>query len=426
MNAINRLDVLLSDIVKNEPSTSTNGINQETSIQPLSKLTFPQCDPYPSSVLPSGMVTTVPLPPRRNSSSLKHHHHHHRRRQHHHIDQADKEQQHQPLLNSSTLDDLFRALTLECEQYLAATSSQQNKKSTQMTVQPSSKIQVSVESNDDDYENLHSSKSSQLTTNNVSPLKTSIAVMSPIKRHVVSITITSKVSSPQLISPVKPLCTTTTLVSVAPTPLLPPPSPPPPPPLTSPPTNCQSSDDDAINISSSSTNRKRRRRARKQVLSATTIRSSSSSNERKEMITDKKPIVSKRSCSTDPRYQGNRNSHDIDFISSLSSSQKQRTRRPHRRDISLQHSVPNSERYRENHLSPLSVLLTSTKLTSDFLNNSHQPQQRRSRLESVNQKSSTLIDRLHQQFYRPTPILNNNNNKNNSIPAHRMPSYPVY
>ncbi|CAF4438327.1 unnamed protein product, partial [Rotaria magnacalcarata] len=144
MNAINRLDVLLSDIVKSEPPTSINGINQETSIQPLSKLTFSQCDPYPSSVLPSGMVTTVPLPPRRNSSSLKHHHQ--RRRQHHHIDQADKEQQHQPLLNSSTLDDLFRALTLECEQYLADTSSQQNKKSNQMTVQPSSKIQVSVES----------------------------------------------------------------------------------------------------------------------------------------------------------------------------------------------------------------------------------------------------------------------------------------
>ncbi|CAF1680592.1 unnamed protein product [Rotaria magnacalcarata] len=422
MNAINRLDVLLSDIVKSEPPTSINGINQETSIQPLSKLTFSQCDPYPSSVLPSGMVTTVPLPPRRNSSSLKHHHQ--RRRQHHHIDQADKEQQHQPLLNSSTLDDLFRALTLECEQYLADTSSQQNKKSNQMTVQPSSKIQVSVESKDDGYENLHSSKSSQVKTNNVSPLKTSIAVLSPIKRHVVSITITSKVSSPQLISPVKPLCTTTAFVSVAPTPL--PPPPPPPPTLTSPPRNCQSSDDNAINISSSSTNRKRRRRPRKQVPSAATMRSSSSSNERKEMITDKKPIVSKRSCSTDPRYQGNRNSHDNDFISS---SQKQRARRPHRRDISLQHSFPNSERYSENHSSPLSVLLTSTKLTSDFLNNSHQPQQRRSRLESVNQKSSTLIDRLHQQFYRPTTILNNNNNnnnKNNSIPAHRMPSYPVY
>ncbi|CAF1593212.1 unnamed protein product [Rotaria magnacalcarata] len=421
MNAINRLDVLLSDIVKSEPPTSINGINQETSIQPLSKLTFSQCDPYPSSVLPSGMVTTVPLPPRRNSSSLKHHHQ--RRRQHHHIDQADKEQQHQPLLNSSTLDDLFRALTLECEQYLADTSSQQNKKSNQMTVQPSSKIQVSVESRDDGYENLHSSKSSQVKTNNVSPLKTSIAVLSPIKRHVVSITITSKVSSPQLISPVKPLCTTTAFVSVAPTPL---PPPPPPPTLTSPPRNCQSSDDNAINISSSSTNRKRRRRPRKQVPSAATMRSSSSSNERKEMITDKKPIVSKRSCSTDPRYQGNRNSHDNDFISS---SQKQRARRPHRRDISLQHSFPNSERYSENHSSPLSVLLTSTKLTSDFLNNSHQPQQRRSRLESVNQKSSTLIDRLHQQFYRPTTILNNNNNnnnKNNSIPAHRMPSYPVY
>ncbi|CAF0842809.1 unnamed protein product [Rotaria sp. Silwood1] len=408
MNAINRLDVLLSDILKTEPSTSTNGISQGAAKQPLSKLTFPEHNSYPSPVLPSGIITTAPLPPRRNSSSLKHHHHH----RHHHIDQYDKQKQSKPLLNSSTLDDLFRALTLECEQYLAATSSHQNKTSNSMIVQPSTKIQASVESNDDDYENLHISKTVKSITNNYSPLKTSIEVISPIKRHVVSITITSKISSPQIVSPVKPSCNTTTTPPIAP------------------PTTRHSSDDDAIDLSSSSTNRKRRRRARKQIVSSSITRSSSSSNERKEIITDKKPIISKRSCSTDPRYQRNKNSYDNDFIS-CSSPQKQRTKRPHRRDVSLQHSLPYSERYRENHSSPLSVLLTSTKVTSDFFDNSHQRQQRRSRLESVNHKPSTLLDRMHQQLYRPSTIRNNNNNNNNNkkntnIPTQQIPSYPVY
>ncbi|CAF2562849.1 unnamed protein product [Rotaria sp. Silwood2] len=405
MNAINRLDVLLSDILKNDPSTSTNGISQGASIQPLPKLTFPERNSYPSPVLPSGIVTTVPLPPRRSSSSLKHHHHNHHR--HHHIDQSDKQKQYKPLLNSSTLDDLFRALTLECEQYLAAASSHQNKTSNPRIVRPSSKIQASVESNDDDYENLHTSKASQPITKSYSPLKTSIEVISPIKRHVVSITITSKISSPQVVSPVKPPCHTTT-------------------PVIAPSTNRHSSDDDAVDVSSSSTNRKRRRRARKQIVSSSITRSSSSSNERKEVITDKKPIISKRSCSTDPRYQRNKNSYENDFIS-CSSPQKQRTKRPHRRDVSLQHSLPNSERYHENHSSPLSVLLTSTKITSDFFDNSHQRQERRSRLETVNHKPSTLLDRMHQQLYRPPTIRNNNNNKKNTnIPAHRIPSYPVY
>ncbi|CAF0801215.1 unnamed protein product [Rotaria sordida] len=404
MNAINRLDILLSDILKTEASTSTNGISQGASIQPLSKLTFSECKSYPSSVFSSAIIITVPLPPHRNSSSLKHHH----------SDQSDKQKQYKPLLNSSTLDDLFRALTLECEQYLAATtSSYQNKTSNQMIIQPpSSKIQASVESNDDDYENLHTLKTSQSITKTYSPLKTSIEVISPIKRHVVSITITSRVSSPPTI---KPSCnaTTSTIVQA---------------------TNHHSSDDDAINISSSSTNRKRRRRARKQIVSSSITRSSSSSNERKKIITDKKPIISKRSCSTDPRYQRNKTSYDNDFIS-CSSSQKQRTKRPYRRDISLQHSLTNSERYYENHSSPLSVLLTSTKITSDdFFDNTHQRQQRRSRFESVNHKPSTLIDRMHQQLYQPSTIRNhhNNNNNNNSnkkntnIPTHRTPSYPVY
>jgi hypothetical protein len=324
---------------------------------------------------------------------------HHRRRPHQ-IAPIDQQNPHQPLLNSSTLDDLFRALTLECEQYIADTSSYQNKTYGQMIVQPSTNIQTAVESNDDDYENLHPPQTSQPIINSFLPLKTSIQVISPLKRHVVSITVSSKITSPTKMS-----CITTKSI---------PPS-----------TIHRSSEEESTNKSSASTNRKhRRRRARKQLLPLpppTTTRSSSSSTERKEIIPDKKPLNSKRSCSTDPRYQRNQTPYDNHFTSS---SQKHLTRRPRRRDVSLQHPHPNSGRIHENYSSPLSVLLTSTKPTSDFLDNSRQRQERRSRLESVNQKSSTLLDRLHQQFYQSSPT-RNNKNKNNIL-THRIPSYPVY
>jgi hypothetical protein len=372
MNATNRLDFLL-----NEPLRT----NQETSIQPLSQLTFSERDSHPSTILPSVIATTVPLPPRRDSSSMKHH----RRRHHHQIEQTDKQKPYQPLLNSSTLDDLFRALTLECEQYLAATSSYQNKTYDQMiNVQPSSTIQATVESNDEDYENLH--PIIKPITTCYSPLKTSIQVISPIKRHVVSITVSSKITSPT-----KTSCSTTKSIVR------------------------HSSEEESMNKSSSSTSRKhRRRRTRKKYLSSTTptTRSSSSSTERKEIIPDKK-----RSYSTDPHKN-----------TLISSSQKSTAKRPRRRDISLQHTLSNSRRCQENYSSPLSVLLTSTKPTSDFLDHSHQRQTRRSRLESVNHKTSTLLDRMHQRFYRPSSTQNNNNknNNNNNILTHRIPSYPVY
>ncbi|CAF1178495.1 unnamed protein product [Adineta steineri] len=404
MNATNRLDLLISDIFKNPTSDFCNGINQETSIQPSSssRLTFSEHSSHPSTILPSAITTIVPLPPRRDSSSMKHH----RRRPR--IDQTDKQnKQDQPLLNSSTLDDLFRALTLECEQYLASISSFQNKTYGQIIVQPSSDKQTGVESNDEDYENLHKSQPlCQTIKTNISPLKTSIEVISPIKRHVVSITVSSKISSPQLIvsSTKSPSCHSTTSMIT--------------------PTICHSSEDDSTNISSSSTNRKRRRRTRKQIISSSTTRSSSSSTERKELHNNnnnKKSLISKRSCSTDPRYQRHKQSQDnISNNNSYSSSQKQFTKPSRRRDVSLQHSSSNSGRVYDNYSSPLSVLLTSTKPTSDFLSNSHQHKQRRSRLESIDPKPLTL-------FYQPSTIRNNNNNKNkNNIPTHRIPSYPVY
>ena len=407
MNAKTRLDLLL-----NQSILSSNQ------------------DAYPSSKLSSVMTTTTtttavpPLPPRRDASSMKHH------RRRYQIEQNGEQKASQPLLNSSTLDDLFRALTLECEQYLAASSSSSSQKkiANQSIAQPSS---TAVESNDEDYENLHPSPMSSVSMNSSSsPLKTSIQVISPIKRHVVSITVSSKVTSP--IKPSSPSPSSSVPIKTIP----PPPTSAPVPVLPSSTNTRRSSEEDSINKSSSSTTRKhRRRRTRRQYLSSTTptTRSSSSSTERKEILTEKKPIISKRSCSTDPRYQHPKSSHENPTVA----SQKQSTKRPRRRDVSLQHHLPHSRRPQENHhhhhhhLAPLSILLTSTKSTSDFLDHSHQrpQQQRRSRLETVNHRSAALLDRIHSQFYRPSPTRNNptkTTNNNNNILPHRIPSYPVY
>lgn len=356
-------------------------------------------DVQPSLKISPVMMTSAaaPLPPRRDVSSMKHH------RRRYRIDKNGEEKSNQPLLNSSTLDDLFRALTLECEQYLAAFSSCPKKILDPPIAQPSS---TTVESNDEDYENLHPSSVLPLAITS-SPLKTSIQVISPIKRHVVSITVSSKVTSQ-----IKPSSSSSVPVKTIPPPV--------------PITRHSSEEEQPIRKTSSSTNRKhRRRRTRRQYLSSTTptTRSSSSSAERKDVINEKKPIISKRSCSTDPRYQQPKSSHENSHLS----SQKQSTKRPRRRDVSLPHPPPShSRRFQENHSTPLSFLLTSTKPTSDFLDHSHQ-QQRRSRLESVNHRSAALLDRIHPQFYRPSPTRNNTNkNNNNNILTHRIPSYPVY
>jgi len=415
MNPTNRLKLLLSDILHNEPSSIT-GICQGSSTQTSPLLTFAEHDYHPSSRLPSITAiplssSIVPLPPHRKSSSVKHH------RQRHHIHQSDmqkqQQQQTQPLLNSSTLDDLFRALTLECEQYLAAssTSSCPTKTFSELPVPPSSTtIQTNIDSNDDDYENLHPPKVS--VSNGLSSLKTSIQVMSPEKRQVVSINVSSKLTSSPIVSSSQtyPLlstsCATTTNV---------------------PPIICHSSEEDSIDVSSSSTNRKRRRRCiRKQQILSSSIQTNSSSDERTETINEKKSTNSKRSCSTDHRQQRIKSIYDNQPISL--SSQKVSTRRlPRRRDISLQQNLPIStkyyedisSRYADNLHSPLSVLLTS----SDFVDGSQQ-QSRRSRLELGNHQPLTLLDRMHHQFYQASPTRYNTNNSD--IPAHRIPSYPVY
>ena len=116
MSATKRLDMLISNLVHQEQALpSAKDIRPTTSIEPLPPLTFTKPDRYsPPSVLPTTILPkAVPLPPRRDGSSLKHQ----RRRQP--ADPIDKNKQ--PLLNSSTLDDLFQALAQECEQYLAAT-----------------------------------------------------------------------------------------------------------------------------------------------------------------------------------------------------------------------------------------------------------------------------------------------------------------
>ena len=405
MNAARRLDLLLANMraADERSPTSRNGISPTTSEQPLCAMTFAERDSHPTSVAPSAMVTSAPLPPRRDSSSLKHH------RRRYPIDSSDKQKQ--PLLNSSTLDDLFRALTLECEQYLAATSSYRSQAHGSSIAQSTSTTKTTAESNDDDYENLQTLRVPQGKIQAGSPLRTSIEVISPIKRHVVSISVSSRVSAPPVIASVK----TSSPVHV-------------PPALTTSmilPTVCHSSDEDVMTLSSSSTNRKRRRRTRKRMVSSTTTRSSSSSStERPEVALEKKPALSKRSCSTDHRH---RHATDLLEPNSSSSLHRQATRRPRRRDGSLQHSLPNASHSRPNASAPLSIILspstTTSKSTSDFIDLSNPRQQRRSRLESLVHKPSALRDRMYEQFYRTAPPTRN---QTNGIPTHRIPPYRVY
>ena len=404
MNATRRLDLLLANMraADERSPTPRNGISPTTSEQPLSAMTFAERDSYPTSVVPSAMlVTSAPLPPRRDSSSLKHH------RRRYPIDSSDKQKQ--PLLNSSTLDDLFRALTLECEQYLAATSSYRSKALGSSIAQSTPTMKTTAESNDDDYENLQTLRVPQAKIQTASPLRTSIEVISPVKRHVVSISVSSRISAPSVIASVK----TSSPVHV-------------PPALTTSmtlPTVCHSSEEDVMNVSSSSTNRKRRRRTRKRMVSSTTTRSSSSSTERLEAALEKKPVLSKRSCSTDHRH---RHSTDLLEPNSSSSLHRQATRRPRRRDGSLQHSLPNaSHSSRPNASAPLSIVLSSSstsKSTSDFIDLSNPRQPRRSRLESLVHKPSALRDRMYEQFYRTAPT----RTQTNGIPTHRIPPYRVY
>ena len=421
MNTTNRLNLLLSDILQNE-SLSNNEFYQGSSMQTLPPLAFAEHDYHHSPKLPSVTATfpsssKAPVPPHRSLSSLKH------QRQHHLIyqfnvekQQQPQQQQSQPLLNSSTLDDMFSALTLECEQYLAALSapSYQNKNYDQLIVHPSTKIQTNVDSNEDDYENLHSSK--LLISNDVPSLKTDVEATSPKQRQVISISVSSKVPSFPMVTSSQTcplLSTSSTTRSLIP------------------PVICHSSEEDSIEVSSSSINRRRRRRMRKHQIPSSTARSNSSSEEHMDTINGsinvKKSTISKRSCSTDHRQQRIKSIYD-NYPVPLS-SHKLPTRRIRRRDISWQKHLPISAKYQdvsprfpENRCPSLSVSLTTTRPTTDFIAPSQQ-QQRWPRLELVKHQPITLLDRMHHKFYGPSPTPYSNNN---NIPTHRIPSYPVY
>lgn len=395
MTATNRLNLLLSEILQSESSSSSssssnNPIPHSSSTKPSTLLAFAEHD----YSLPS-ITAAVSVTPHRLKSSLNNHNRQHAES----VDQSNNETsfKKRPLLNSSTLDNLFHALTLECEQYLAdsSTASYQNKIYGEFLAPPKT-MPIHIDSNDDDYENLHTTNSSQ--TSDVSKLKTSIEVTSPKSRQIVSVNVSS--------SQTYPLLSTSILSS----------------------TNCCSSEDDnSMNISSSNTmnhkrqHQHRRRRARKQQSIVSTNRSSSSDDERTNTI-DKKTSISKRSYSTDYRQQRIRSIYDNQPASTV--THKIPPRRIRRRDISLQQqSFSHASKYKgdlslslhENLSSPLSVLLTST---SDFVNRS---QQRRSRSEYSHQQPISLLDRMHQQFYRTSPM-----HQQNNIPTHRLPSYPVY
>ena len=391
MTTADRLNLLLSEILHNESSSSSittnNPISRDSSTKPSTLLAFAEHD----YSLPS--ITAVSLTPPRTTSSLNNHSRQYVQTR----DQSNMENsfKKRPLLNSSTLDDLFHALTLECEQYLAdsSTSSYQNKIYEEFESQPTVKS-IHIDSNDDDYENLHTLSS--LKKSDISKLKTSIEVTSPNNRQIVSVNVSSSQTYPLL---------STSIVSSA---------------------NCccSSEDDSFINASTSSTTnqKRRRRRTRKQQLISSTNRLSSSDDEQTNTI-DKKSSISKRSFSTDYRQQRIQSIYDNHPVSTV--SQKVPLRRARRRDVSLQQFSfpPHASKHKdelslslhENLASPLSVLLTSK---SDFINRS---QQRRSRSEYPQQQPVSLLDRMHQKFYRTSPMHHRNN-----IPTHRIPSYPVY
>lgn len=400
MTTTNHLNLLLSDILQSRPVSTTEMYRESFNPTP-SLLTFANEDCHPSITA----ITPLP-PPRRSVSQLKH------RRQRQYTHQSDKANQQQttatqPLLNSSTLDDLFRALTLECEQYLSA-SSYQNKIYDSLIIEPTKRVQTNMDSNDDDYENLHPSRSRLI--HSLSPLKTSIQVASPEKRQVLSVSVSTR-KSPSPIVPSSrtfPLLTTslTSSMMVAMNPR-------------------HSSDDDSIDFSpTSATHRRRRRRIRKQPMITSIPHSSSSDDERIESINQKKSYPSKRSSSTDHHRQHRIHSIYDNHPTSTPSHKFPSTRRTtRRRDISLQQqhtsilTKPYEDiipRFPDKSASPLSVLMTSTESASDFLDRS----------QRMHHPPLSLLDRMHQQLYQTSPTGHHNNN--NNIPTHRIPSYPVY
>lgn len=411
MTTTNHLNLLLSDILQSTPG-STKEMFRGSFNPTSSLLTFANEESYPS------ITATSPLPPARRSVSLLKH-----RRQRQYTPHSDKSNQQvttttsnnttavQPLLNSSTLDDLFRALTLECEQYLSAPS-YQNKIYDSLTLEPSKILSSNMDSNDDDYENLNPSRFPLL--NGLSPLKTRIEVVSPEKRQVVSISVSSKKSPSPIVSSSRtfPLLSTTYTSTT-----------------TIPPSNlCRSSEDDSIDISlSSTTQRRRRRRIRKQQIISSIPRSSSSEDERSEAINgsihEKKSHFSKRSASTDPRQRRIQSIYDNHTLIVPAQKYHSSRRTTGRRDISLQKQPTSiltkpyediSSHFHGKSRSPLSVLLTSTRSTSDFVDHPRDNQ-------SVDSRPLSLLDRMHQRIYQTSPTGHRNN-----IPTHRIPSYPVY
>lgn len=444
MPATDRLNFLLSDILDRDRVVS-NTPNSSDQTRPL--LTFSEHDYHRSAVLPS-TTAGAPIVPRRNPSSFRQL----RQRHSEYVSSIEKQSSisshlppAQPLLNSSTLDDLFRALTLECEQYIADSLISDYPKKTAATTTKSMRtttatttMEASVGSNDDDYENLNRSIPSEECTRNLSLLKTSIQVSSPAPKQIIS----SRISSTSIVPPSRtfPLMSSasstksTSTASIIPS------------------HHCQSTDDGEDNsmtmsTSSTTTRRRRRRCLRKPANTSSMIQSSSSEDERIDVMNssmiEKRSNVSKRSVSSTTEHRNSR-IKNVSSSSSSTSSRNSQMKLSRRRDISLQHADPppppvravsppipfDVPRFPVNLYSPLSVLLTSTRTTSDFLDRSDY--QRQSRLQFVNHHhhqnrrapDSMLFDRVHPSYHRSTS--QHHSTTNNSIPTHRVTSYPVY
>lgn len=413
MNATHRLNVLLSDILQpDSPNLSTDrSISSQSSRSIVPSLTFAEHDRHSSSMLPSNNTVSPSVSSRRNSSGL----------QHCSVSRPNAEKQSvtalPPLLNSATLDDLFRALTLECEQYLATaktiTSSQKNIY-TPKIVPAMLTNKTTIESNDEDYENLQK-PIANIQPGRFSSLRTRIEVISPEKKQIVSTRISTKTIVPP--SQTFPMLSESSSLAGKSS-------------LNQPYVCHSSDDDDTLDVSSSySTRRRRRRIIRKQAPMMQPVESSSSDDERKESIydmsNDKKLGSSKRSNSHVDHHRASRMKNIVDSRSIPSSnSSLSQGKYCYRRDISLPHTDEWSRManirstkfspFPAQLYSPLSVLLTSTRNKNDLVDRNDRSQRSRHQ----------LFDRLQtiprQQY--PTDRQHNVNN----IPTNRIPSFPVY
>lgn len=416
MNATRRLNSLLSDLLQSDsPSTINTNLNFPMSKSDVPSLKFDEYYSKPRTNRSASNNRQQTAPSRRNSFGFNH--------DHVHLSNDDnKSDVLPPLLNSSTLDDLFRALTLECEQYLATANrfiSNAKQVDDPLPI-PSLRIEKPRRnSNNEDYENLQRPISN--TANNIGKtLKTHIEVIRPEKKQIVS----TKISSSSVVPASQTFPLLMSSVSTRGK-------------RNVPSYVCRSSDDDSLDVSSTyvnNNNNRRRRRRRFTRRSNPTVsinHSSSSENEFDQTTTEtskeRKISLPKRSASNIDHQRTSRtklmSNKTRPVLSSSTTSAATTTfnylnKFPRRRDVSLPQTTESAtnEALHRNRFSPfpaeiyspISVLLNSSRRNSDFIDQNCQ--------ENMFERSKMRS----QQRY------NENKQNDHHIPTHRIAPFPVY